>query len=83
MFMEKRSPMVSIPLTPKLLSARHRIVIRIMATSEPGSFLLILGVNIIVSMLSTPMSSDHQLIVSQCRKYTTHLSMNPAGTLST
>ena len=62
--MEKRSPMVSMLLTPaKLFSSSATTVIRMMATSEPGIFLLNRGVMAITTTLAIPMMAVHMSVV--------------------
>ena len=60
LLMAKRSPMVSMDITPaKFFSKRASTVIMIMATSEPGIFLLKRGVMAMITTLNTP-TSAHQ-----------------------
>ena len=67
--MEKRSPMVSTDITPnRFLSTAANSVISIMAMSEPGIFLLNLGVADIMTMLITPIKTLHMSAVWKFRK---------------
>ena len=57
----KRSPMVSIDVMPQYcFSSKAAIVMTMMATSEPGIFLLNLGVMAIIITLTIP-TIEHQM----------------------
>ena len=56
--------MVSIDVMPQYcLSSKAAIVITMIATSEPGIFLLNRGVSVIITMLTMPTIAVHQSIV--------------------
>ena len=61
---EKRSPMVSMLVTPaNCLRSSAATVITMIATSDPGIFLLNLGVTAIITTLSIPTAAHHQSVV--------------------
>ena len=66
---EKRSPMVSMLSTPaNCLSSSATTVIRMMAMSDPGIFLLNLGVMEMTTTLTTPMRAHQGSMVSKLWK---------------
>src|SRR5574344_413384 len=68
---EKRSPIVSILLIPaKFFNNKATTVMRIMATSEPGIFLLKRGVMAITTTLTIPIMAVHMSVVFMFWIYT-------------
>ena len=66
LLMEKRSPMVSMVVTPAYcFSSSATTVITMMAISEPGIFLLILGISMMTATLATPMTELHRSAVEK------------------
>ena len=51
-----------------------------MATNEPGIFLLKRGVRAMTMTLATPTMALHRSMVERCCAYTTHFSMKSEGT---
>ena len=63
----KRSPMVSMLVMPAYcLRSRAAMVITMIATSEPGIFLLNFGVMAIITTLTMPTSEHHRSAVEKC-----------------
>ncbi len=80
LLMEKRSPMVSMLSTPaNCLSNNAMTVIKMMATREPGIFLLNFGVTAMTTTLTMPMRAHHGSIVPKHWKYTPHFSRKSDG----
>ena len=72
--------MVSIEVTPaKFLSNRATIVIKIMAISDPGIFLLNFGVMAMIMTLATPIMVHQMSMVLKFCRYTPHFSMKSDG----
>ena len=66
LLMEKRSPIVSIVVTPAYcLSNNARTVIMMMATSEPGIFLFIFGISMMTATLAIPTMELHKSAVEK------------------
>src|SRR5574344_297921 len=81
-WMLKRSPIVSMVVTPAYcLSNKAATVMIIIATNEPGTFLLTRGVSAMIMTLATPITVLQRSIFAILLIYATHFSMKSAGTV--
>ena len=78
---ENLSPMVSmLPIPPKFFNNNATIVINMMATREPGIFLLNRGVMAMTITLAIPIMAVHRSVVFMFCIYTIHFSTKSDGT---